>query len=160
MPLLALSRAGVAAAVQNNTQADQIWIGSDLMSEAEIGQLRAAGIEVSVFIHAVRTKEEIEDAVPTIREHHPNSTVWIEATPESYNPRSSDIGQAFLWQEYIVGVNFRHNESVAVVSGAHAGEQGSLVSLVSLEPEAEFILEAESGQDIQVRQSNLARTDA
>jgi len=160
MPLLALTRAGVAGAVQNNEQADPIWIGSDVLSETEIQQLRAAGREVTVFIHAVRTSDEIEDAIPTLREHHPNSTVWIEATPENYNPRSSDIGQAFLWQEYIVGVHFRHNEPVVVVSGSHTGERGSLVCLVALEPEPEFTLESESGQDIQVRQSMLARADA
>jgi hypothetical protein len=160
MPLLALTRAGVAAAVKNNAPTDPIWMGSDVLSEAEVQQLRAAGREVSVFIHAVRTRDEIEDAIPTVREHHPNSTVWIEATPENYNPRSSDISQAFLWQEYIVGVHFKHNEPVAVVSGPHAGEQGSLVSLIALEPEPEFTLEAESGQDIQVRQSNLVRADA
>lgn len=157
MPLLALTRAGIAAAVQNNGPVGPIWIGSDVLSEAEIQQLRAAGTDISVFIHTVRTKDEIEDAIPTLREHHPNSTVWIEATPENYNPRSSDIGQAFLWQEYIVGVHFRHNEPVAVVSGPHAGQQGSLVSLLTLEPEPEFTVEAESGQDIQVHQSNLGK---
>ena len=160
MPLLALTRAGVASAVQNNGPTDPLWIGTDVLSEVEVQQLRAAGREVSVFIHSVRTRDEIEDAILRLREHHSSSTVWVEATPESYNPRSPDIGQAFLWQEYIVGVHFRHNEAVAVVSGPHGGEQGSLVSIVALEPEPEFTLEAESGQDIQVRQSHLARADA
>jgi hypothetical protein len=160
MPFIALTRAGVASVAQDDQQSRALWIGSNVLSEVEVQQLRAKGIDVSVFLHPVRTNEEIEDAVPTLREHHPNEPIQIEATPENYNPRSSDIGQAFLWQEYIIGVNFRHNESVAVVSGPYAGEQGSLVSLVGLEPEPEFTLEAESGQDIQVRQSNLARTDA
>jgi hypothetical protein len=160
MPFLALTRAGVAAAAQNNAKTGPIWIGSDVLSGAEIRQLRAAGTEVSVFINPVRTRDEIEDAIPTLREHHPTNTVWIEATPENYNPKSSDICQAFLWKEYVVGVHFKHNDPVAVVSGPHAGEQGSLVSLVALEPEPEFTLEADSGQDIQVRQSDLARADA
>ena len=137
-----------------------LWIGSDVLSEAEIQKLRAMEREVSVFIHPVRTPDEIEDAVPTLREHHPDEPVWVEALPESYNPRSTDIDQAFLRQEYVVGVEYRHNESVEVVSGPHTGEQGSLASLVSLEPEPEFIMEAASSQDIQVRQSSLGRPDA
>lgn len=160
MPFLALTRAGVAEVLQNTARVGSIWIGSDILSEAEVRQLRAGGTEVSVFTHPVRTKDEIEDAIPTLREHHPNSPVWIEAEPDNFNPRSSDIGQAFLWLEYIVGVHFKHNELVAVVSGPHAGEQGTLVSLITLEPEPEFTLEAQSCQDIQVRQSNLVRTDA
>lgn len=117
-------------------------------------------MSISVFIHSVRTGDEIEDAISTLREHHPNDPVWVEATPESYNPRGSDPGQAFLWQKYIVGVNYTHNEHVGVASGPHAGERGNLVSLVRLEPEPEFTLAAESGHDIQVNQSSLARTDA
>jgi hypothetical protein len=160
VPFLALTRSGVASVVQDDRQSCSLWIGSGILSEVEVQNLRSAGFDVSVFIHAVWTDEEIEDAIPTLREHHPNEAVWIEATPESYNPRSSDIGQAFLWQEYIVGVHFMHNESVTVTSGPHAGSQGSLVSLVGLEPEPEFTLEAESGKDIQVLQSSLKRTDA
>jgi hypothetical protein len=121
MPYLALTRAGVSAAVAEDAKTGPVWIGSDVLSETEIKHLRAAGKEVSVFTHAVRTEEEIGVAIPTLREHHSNETIWIEATPERYNPRSSDIGQAFLWLEYIVGVNFKHNESVAVASGPHAG---------------------------------------
>ncbi len=160
MPFLALTRAGVASVVQDNPKSACFWVGSDVLSKVEVQKLRATGMEVSVFIHPVRTYDEIEDAIPTLREHHPNKSVWIESSPQNYNPRSSDIGQAFLWQEYIVGVNFMHNEPVVVASGPHAGEKGSLVSLVSLEPEPEFTLEADSGQDIQIHQSNLARTDA
>ena len=160
MPLLALTRAGVASFVHGIPQSACLWIGSDVLSEVEIQKLRTMELEVSVFMHPVRTREEIEDAIPTLREHHPNEPVWIEALPESYNPRSTDVGQAFLWQEYIVGVEYRHNASVEVVSGPHTGEQGSLVSLVSLEPEPEFILEAESRRDINVPQSSVARTDA
>jgi hypothetical protein len=160
MPFLALTRAGVASIVQDSLKPACLWLGSDVLSEVEVETLRAAGTEISVFIHPVRTEAEIEDAVPTLREHYPNEPVWVESSPETYNPRSSDFGQAFLWQEYIVGVTYKHNEYVAVVSGPYAGEQGSLVSLVGLEPEPEFTLEAESGQDVQVRQSNLARADA
>jgi hypothetical protein len=160
MSFLALTRGGVASVVQDNPKSACLWVGSDVLSEVEVQKLRAAGLEISIFIYPIRTENEIQDAVPTLREHHPTQTVWIEEVPESYNPKSADIGQAFLWREYIVGVKYTHNEPVAVVAGPHAGEQGILVSLISLEPEPEFILEAESGQDIKIRQSSLARTDA
>ena len=160
MPLLALTRAGVASFVQGNPKSACLWVGSDVLSEAEIEKLRTLNLEVSVFIHPVRTHDEIEDAIPTLREHHPNEPVWIEALPDNYNQRSADIGQAFLWREYIVGLEYQHNDSVEVISGPHKGERGSLVSLVNLDPEPEFILEAESSQDIHVLQSSIARTDA
>ena len=160
MPFLALSRAGVASAVQVSPTRARLWLSSDVLSEVEIQALRAMGAEISVFIHPVRTEDEIAEATHTLREHHPDEPVWIEAKSENSNPRSTDFGQAFLWQEYIVGVHYMHNEFVRVVSGPHTGVQGSLVCLVSLEPEPEFTLEAESGQDIKVNQSALARTDA
>lgn len=160
MPFLALTRAGVASVAQAKGPSSSVWIGADVLSKVEVQRLRAAGIEVSVFIHSVRTRDEVEGAIRTLAEHHPNEPVWVESLPEVFNPRSSDYGQAFLWQEYIVGVDYRHNESVTVASGPHAGTQGSLVSLVTLEPEPEFTLEAETGEDIQVRRSSLVRTDA
>jgi hypothetical protein len=160
MPFLAVTRAGVASVAQATSPMSSLWVGADVLSEVEVQHLRASGVVVSVFIHSVRTREEIEDAVPTLSEHHPGEPVWVESLPENYNPRSSEVGQAFLWHEFIVGVNYQHNESVVVVSGPHSGERGSLVSLVSLHPEPEFSLEAESGQDIHVRQSNLLRADA
>jgi hypothetical protein len=160
MPFLALTRAGVASATHAKSACSSLWIGADVLTEAEVRRLRAMGIEVSVFIHTVRSKDEVENAVSTLAEHHPKEPVWVEALPESFNPASSEIGPAFLSHEYIVGVDYRHNESVAVASGPHAGEQGSLVSLVSLEPEPVFTLEAKSGKHIQVYQSSLVRTDA
>ena len=160
MPFLALTRAGVASVAQAKGPSSSLWIGADVLSEVEVQRLRASGVEVSAFTHPVRTRDEVEDAIPTLAEHHPKEPVWVESLPETFNPRSSEFGQAFLWQEYIVGVDYRHNETVTVASGPHAGEHGSLVCLASLEPEPEFTLEAESGQDIQVRQSSLVRADA
>ena len=159
MPLLALTRAGVASFVQGNPNSACLWIGSDVLSEAEVEKLRNMNREVSVFVHPVRTRHEIGDAIPTLREHHPDEPVWIEAAAEGSNPRSTDIGQAFLWREYIVGVEYSHNDFVEVVSGPYRGEQGSLVALVNLTPEPEFILESDSGQELHLLQSSIVRAD-
>ena len=70
-----------------------------------------------------------------------------------------DLGQAFLNREPIPGVNHSHNDYVRVVAGPHAGDAGSLVTVISVEPEPRFILEAESGHDIEVAQSEIERVD-
>jgi hypothetical protein len=66
-----------------------------------------------------------------------------------------DIGQSFLNREPIIGVNFQHNDYVNIISGKHANKSGSLVTVVKLEPEPLFILELESGFDVEVYQSEI-----
>lgn len=67
-----------------------------------------------------------------------------------------DLGQAFLNQEPIDGVLYFHNDYVHVVAGLHAGKAGSLVTVLVLEPEPRFILELDSGFDVEVVQSEIA----
>lgn len=64
--------------------------------------------------------------------------------------------QAFLSREEITGVRFTHDDFVRVIAGAHRGQAGSLVALLALRPEPVFLLELESGHDVQVRQSEIA----
>ena len=71
-----------------------------------------------------------------------------------------DLGQAFLNHEPIAGVSFEHNDYVKVIAGPHKGKFGSLVTVLSLLPEPEFILELDSGFDVQVLQSELAKAGA
>ena len=66
---------------------------------------------------------------------------------------------AFLAQELLPGVTFKHNEFVRVSSGANAGSAGSLVSVEELGDDPVFLLELESGVDILVKQSQLERHD-
>jgi len=55
----------------------------------------------------------------------------------------------------MAGVSFMHNDYVRVVKGQWAGFFGSLVSLITVEPEPLFILESEAGVDVQVKQSDI-----
>lgn len=71
-----------------------------------------------------------------------------------------DLGQAFLNREPIPGVLHSHNDYVRVVAGRYAGESGSLVTVLSLDPEPKFILESEGQGDIEVLQSELRRVEA
>ncbi len=71
-----------------------------------------------------------------------------------------DLGQAFLDRIPIPGVQFFHNDCVRIVAGPHAGVAGSLVTVLSLEPEPRFVLELESGSDVEVLQSEIRLADA
>jgi hypothetical protein len=64
---------------------------------------------------------------------------------------------AFLAQELLPGVAFRHNEFVKVISGENIGSAGSLVSVEALGDDPIFLLELESGSDVRVRQSEIKR---
>ncbi|WP_143751320.1 hypothetical protein [Collimonas sp. PA-H2] len=66
------------------------------------------------------------------------------------------LAEAFLSRTPIAGVMFEHNDYVKVVSGAHSEKFGSLVSLLELTPEPRFVVELESGFDVEVLQSELA----
>ena len=103
MPHLAITRAGVREFLQYPVGSRSLWIGSQVLSPEEIDLLRAQGYPITVFSHAVLSNSEIKSVLPTIEEHHPHEAVCVEACPQKVNPRSFDIGQAFLWQELVVG---------------------------------------------------------
>jgi len=71
-----------------------------------------------------------------------------------------DLAQDFLNHTPIPGVRFEHNDFVRIVRGDHVGERGSLVTVVTLSPEPRFILELETGHDIQVLQSDIEYVDS
>ena len=72
---------------------------------------------------------------------------------------TASLGQAFLDRSPIPGVDFWHNDFVRVVAGPHAGATGSLVTVLSVQPEPHFVLELESGLDVEVLQSEIQRED-
>jgi uncharacterized Fe-S cluster-containing radical SAM superfamily protein len=75
--------------------------------------------------------------------------------------RPQDIAQAFLNHTPIPGVLFKHNDYVRVVGGEpHAGQSGSLVTVIGLEPEPKFVLELESGFDIEIIQSHIKHVNS
>ena len=57
-----------------------LWVNGDVLSDAELSDLRSRGIEVTVFFHQINSASpaEIAEAVSTIQEHHPSSVVWVE----------------------------------------------------------------------------------
>ncbi len=73
---------------------------------------------------------------------------------------AASLGQSFLDGASIPGVMYKHNDAVRVVSGAYIGAAGSLVTILSLDPEPRFVIESAAGPDIQVFQSEIALADA
>ena len=57
-----------------------LWVNKDVLSESELADLRATGINVTHFTHHVAPKDRssVEGAVDTIATHHPNDTIWVE----------------------------------------------------------------------------------
>jgi hypothetical protein len=108
-----------------------------------------------VFVHEIESQDDVSDALLTLQDHHPNEAAWVESKPDNANPRSADIGQAFLWREWIANAIYEHNTLVAINEGPNVGQRGSLVSLVELLPEPTYIVELESGIDVQARQTWL-----
>ncbi|CAA0113747.1 Uncharacterised protein [Halioglobus japonicus] len=66
------------------------------------------------------------------------------------------IYNSWLGGERIDGAKFLHNSSVEVGSGEYAGEVGSIVSLVQLGENARYVVETNSGQDIEVAENEIA----
>lgn len=66
-----------------------------------------------------------------------------------------NLAQAFLDREAVAGVAYRHNDYVRVIGGPFQGENGSLVSLLAIETDAVFLVELETGGDVEVNQSQL-----
>ena len=74
--------------------------------------------------------------------------------------RPGDIAQAFLNHTPMPGVLFEHNDYVRIVDGPYAGQSGSLVTVIGLEPEPKFVLELESGFDVEILQSHIKHADS
>lgn len=55
----------------------------------------------------------------------------------------------------LTGVRFIMNDYVEVHSGQYVGESGSVVSVMKFEPNASYIVETESGKDIEVREDEI-----
>jgi hypothetical protein len=68
---------------------------------------------------------------------------------------SSNLQNAFLAHERIDGITCEHNDYVSILSGPYAGQKGSLVSIMAMEPEPSYTVESEAGMDINVKQSDL-----
>lgn len=79
MVFLATTRRALGDYIAMNTEGS-LWISASLAAEDQVACLRSAGKNVTTFSHEIRSddKESLADAVATIREHHPDESIWVE----------------------------------------------------------------------------------
>ncbi len=60
-----------------------VWIGSNVLSESELASYRKMDLDITNFSYEIdpANNEELDDALATIAEHHPNERVWLECRP-------------------------------------------------------------------------------
>lgn len=59
-----------------------VWVNQGLLDATNLERLRAEGIDLTDFAYWVDPADEsyVQEAVETIREHHPNQVLYIERT--------------------------------------------------------------------------------
>ncbi|QYX65839.1 hypothetical protein K2227_05815 [Shewanella putrefaciens] len=67
-----------------------------------------------------------------------------------------EVHNSWLSGVKIDGANFIHNSYVEVVAGEHKGATGSVVSLVAVGTDARYIVEKDTGFDIEVAENEIA----
>lgn len=71
MEALALARLNGAA----------VWVGADAMPQDEHYRISREGINLTRFAYPLSgtDRAEVDDALATVREHHPGETIWVQA---------------------------------------------------------------------------------
>jgi hypothetical protein len=77
MIYLAITSEGLAQALHVAGNGDAVWCGADAISETAWVALPAPNC--TRFVHELRDRVLLDDALSTIEEHHPGQTIWIEA---------------------------------------------------------------------------------
>jgi hypothetical protein len=78
MVYLAITPAGRAEAMRAAPSPSTVWCGADAISE-EAYEAIPVGDRPTRFIYNLGDRFLLDDAVGTIREHHPGQAIWIEA---------------------------------------------------------------------------------
>ena len=65
----------------------------------------------------------------------------------------------FLAGRAVPGLAFAHDDLVEILAGEQAGNVGSLVGLVSCGDDPVYLVEIDSGFEVEVAQSGLKRAD-
>lgn len=62
-----------------------IWLASNILDDAEIDSIWEKDVELSVFNYEVDTseQEDLECAMSTIKEHHPDQNIWVQYLNEN-----------------------------------------------------------------------------
>ena len=57
-----------------------LWVNSGVLSDEELGRLRAAGFAVTNFTRVIDPADDsaVNEALATIKEHHPSECIRVE----------------------------------------------------------------------------------
>ncbi|MEP7706821.1 hypothetical protein [Paraglaciecola sp. 25GB23A] len=57
-----------------------LWVGSNLLTKLNHGEMVANGMNVTRFNYPINplNQLEIDDALETIKEHHPSENIWVQ----------------------------------------------------------------------------------
>jgi hypothetical protein len=81
MIFLVLSRKGFECylSVAANDSAP-LWVSAGVLSQSELDELHSRGINITNFNYEIGLDETevIENAIETIREHHPDKVIWVQ----------------------------------------------------------------------------------
>ena len=81
MPHFALTRQGYDQLVKvyGGSPPSPLWVNAGVLSSSELSELRAQGLQVTDFARLVPSQGQgLHEAIATIKEHHPSSSVWVE----------------------------------------------------------------------------------
>lgn len=82
---LALGRIAAMEAIDIAKQTGcSVWVGSDAINPAEHQQLISEAVKLTRFSYPLdgASVAEVEDALVTIREHHPGEVIWVQYVPK------------------------------------------------------------------------------
>ena len=82
MVLFTLTRAGFEEMRPLVTRAVAVWTNCGVLSDQEMNELRARGVDLTSFTKSVDPHDsaEIESAISIIAEHHPMERIWVETS--------------------------------------------------------------------------------
>ena len=83
MVFFAITREGLQSYLQLQRFDLPLWLSHGVADETMQAQMRSSGIAASTFVYAIDPSDRglIDDALDTIREHHPEETIWISCAP-------------------------------------------------------------------------------
>ncbi|RTQ34487.1 hypothetical protein EJP69_08640 [Variovorax gossypii] len=79
MVFLAITPRGLQDALQEAVNsATEVWCGADAISEEDFAARKGKGLTRFQYELGTRDPLILEDALDTIRQHHPSEVVWVE----------------------------------------------------------------------------------
>jgi len=88
MTYLVLTRSGYEELVRKLQRVPSpLWVNKGVLSQDELAAIRTSEVALTDFNRHIEPSngQEVEDAAYTVKEHHPNETLWVEYVPAAAN---------------------------------------------------------------------------